>query len=55
MEMFGQISQAHHILNHFGNRLVSYVPWGAEVDVQAAKEDGGVPSWALVPDLLDVL
>jgi hypothetical protein len=52
MDMFGQIGQAHHVLNHFSNLLVSScIPQGAEV----AKEDGGVPSWALISGLLDVL
>jgi hypothetical protein len=51
MDMFGQISQAHHVFNHFSNLLVSCVPWGVEV----ANKNRGVLSWALVPGLLNVL
>jgi hypothetical protein len=52
-EVTGQIGEAHHILNHFSDLLVSLIPWGAEVDVQVAEEDGGMPARAFVPDLFD--
>jgi hypothetical protein len=29
MEVLGQIGQAHHVLDHFGNFLISLVPRGA--------------------------
>ena len=52
-EVTGQIGEAHNVLHQFSNLLVSLVPWGAEVNVQVAKEDGGMPAWAFVPGLLD--
>jgi hypothetical protein len=52
-EILGQIGQAHHVLNHLGNFLISLVPRGSEIDVQITKEDGGMPARALVPSPLD--
>jgi hypothetical protein len=52
-EMSGQIGEAHHVLHHLGNLLVPLVPWGMEVDVHIAKEEGDMPVRAFVPGLLD--
>ena len=35
------------------NLFVPVIPRGVQVDVQVAKEDGGVPLGALVPGLVD--
>ena len=53
MEVFGEVAQAHRVLYRLGNLFVSVVPWGAHVDVQVAKKEGGVPRGALVPGLDD--
>jgi hypothetical protein len=47
-EMSGQIGEAHHVLHHLGNLLVPLDPWGTEVDVQIAKEEGDMPARAFV-------
>jgi hypothetical protein len=54
-KMFGQIGQPPHVLNCLGNLFVSVIPWGAQIDVQVAKEDGDVPTRALVPGLDNML
>jgi hypothetical protein len=52
-EVFGEVAQAHRILYRLSNLFVSVVPWGAQVDIQVAKKEGGVPRGALVPGLDD--
>ena len=54
-KMFGQIGQPHHVLNRLGNLFVSAAPWGAQIDIQVAKEDEDVPTRALIPGLDDML
>ena len=51
--MFGHINQTHNILDSFSDPLVSLVTRGMKVNVQIAKEDGGVSPGALVPSLFD--
>jgi hypothetical protein len=52
-EVLGQVAQAHHVLNHLRNFLISLISGGVEIDVQIPKEDGGMPARAFVPGLLD--
>jgi hypothetical protein len=52
-EVSGEVAQAHRVLHRLGNLFVSVVPWGAQVDVQITKEEGGVPFRALAPGLHD--